>query len=143
MSLSTFKVYNDAALTSEFTGELTMDQAIDGSTGDLDRVLYIGSTASGKTLQTLVNPGVDQINLSITDTTVSPGNGPEASDLKLATTLAGLDSATAGASLDLGAAVSSGVGNAQPVYIRQATPTVATEFDDVEITLVTNSLREI
>lgn len=142
MALVKFKIYNDAALTSEFTGELTVDQAIDGSDGDLDFVKYVGSTVAG-TLQTKVNWGVDQINFSIADSVVDPGNGPEASDFKLATTLSGLDTATAGASLDIGTAVSGGVGNAQPVYIRAATPTVPSEFDAVQITIATNNLREI
>lgn len=138
----TWKFYTDSGLTTELVGPLDIPQNQNGSTGDVDGVLYYGSVEASKTLQADSNPGVDQITVSINDSTPSPGNGPEATDLKLALTNGGLAGATAGASLDLGTSLSSGVGNAVEVHYRQATPTAASTGQYNEITLDTNALRE-
>lgn len=137
----TWKFYTDSGLTTELVGNLVIAQNQDGSTGDIDGVLYFGSTEASKTLQADSNPGVDQISISITDSDPNPGTTPEATDLKLATSNGGLAGATAGAALDLGVTLTSGVGNAVAVHYRQATPT-APVGNYTELSLTTNLLRE-
>ena len=136
----TWKFYTDSGLTTELAGNLVIAQNQDGSTGDIDGVLYFGSTEVSKTLQADSNPGVDQISISITDSDPNPGTTPEATDLKLATSNGGLAGAVAGAALDLGVTLTSGVGNAVAVYYRQATPT-APVGNYTELGLTTTLLR--
>lgn len=138
---TTWKFYTDAGLTTELAGNIIVDQNQDGSTGDVDGVLYFGSVASSKTLQADSNPGVDQISLSLTDSNPSPGTTPEVLDVKLAATNGGLTAATAGASLDLGTALTSGVGNRVEVHYRMATAT-APIGTYAELGLTTNTVRE-
>lgn len=137
--MATFKVYNDANLTSEFTGSLTANQNVDGSTGMQKFQKWIGSTAVGKTLQAESNPGVAQIVLSIVD--AAPGSGHPATDISLALTSVGLDSATPGASLNLGTSILSGVVNAKEFWIgmEDSTGVVGTS---TELTVQTNLCRE-
>jgi len=120
MATPTFKLYQDAGLTTEFVGPLVNTQDADGTTAAQDYQLFIGSTVAGKTMRTKVNPGVDNITLNISDNT--PANGPEATDIKLATTLIGLDSAVAGDPLLLGVTIASGVPNAVAIFIRITAP---------------------
>ena len=120
MAIPTFKLWTDAGLTTEFAGPLVNDQDADGSTADQDYVLYIGSNDAAKTMQTKVNPGIDQISLSIADT--APAAGPEVSHVKLALTNAALDAAVAGDPLNLGLTIAGGVVNAVPVHIRISAP---------------------
>lgn len=137
--MATFKVYNDANLTSEFTGSLTANQNVDGSTGMQKFQKWIGSTAVGKTLQAESNPGVAQIVLSIVD--AAPGSGHPATDISLALSSPGLDSATPGASLNLGTSILSGVANAKGFWIgmEDSTGVVGTS---TELTVQTNLCRE-
>lgn len=189
----TYKMHVDAGLITELSGNLIFTEAADGSSGDQDTVLYLGSNTAGRKLEAASDPGTDQLTIEIRNTTpewqastakalndqvrttahdgqawqaqgagttaateptwpasptlgativdnditweyVGPVHEPE--EIKLATTLGGLDSATAGASLAIGTQVLSGVGNAVAIYIREndATGTV----DDglpVELTL--------
>ena len=78
--------------------------------------------------------------MSVKDLT--PGSGHEITEVRLATTLVGLDTATPGAALNLGVEVLGGVGNAAPVYIRteDATGVVATV---IELYLETDILIEV
>ena len=135
----TFKLYNDSALTSEFSGTLSTTHNTTGSTGRVDNRLYLGSTASSKTLEADSDPGVDQIVLSVSDSSI--GAGHEAGEVKLALSQAGLDGATSGASLNLGLSVGSGVPNALPVWVgvEAAYLTVGVS---TELSLSTNVLRE-
>jgi hypothetical protein len=137
--MSTFKIYNNSNLTTEFTGFITANQNVDGSTGMQKFQKWIGSTASGRTLQAESNPGVDQIVLSVTD--AAAGSGHPVSDISLALTSVGLDSATPGASLNLGTSILSGVVNAKEIWIgvEDSTGVVGTS---TELTVTTNLLRE-
>lgn len=137
--MATFKVYNDANLTSEFTGLLTANQNVDGSTGMQKFQKWIGSVASGKTLQAESNPGVAQIVLSIVD--AAAGSGHPSTDISLALTSVGLDSATPGASLNLGTSILSGVANAKEIWIgmEDSTGVVGTS---TELSVQTNLCRE-
>ena len=62
-------------------------------------------------------------------------------EIKLATTQAGLAGATAGAGLNLGTTLLSGVGNATPVWVRVTNPDANIQ-DQTHLRLQTNDLRE-
>lgn len=142
--MATFKFYTDSGLTTEHTGNLVASHDVDQLSGDVDQVLYFGSVAASKTLQAVSNPGVDQITLSLADSNVSPGNGPETTDYKLALTALGLDSAVAGDPLDIGTTLNSGVGNAVQVHIRRSPPdTTGVTGVFTECSFATNSVQEI
>jgi len=121
--------YSDAGLLTPFAGPLSVTQKADGSTGPVDNLLYLGSTVAGRKFQADSNPGIDTILVSIGDLTPAVGHLP--AEVKLATTLLGLDSAVAGAALNLGTEILSEVANAQEIYIRvdDATMVVGTEID--------------
>lgn len=131
--------YLNSALTAPLSGPILATQQADGSTPPVDRLLYIGSTVAGRKFQAEANPGVANITLSVTD--VSPGSGHENTEVRLATTLVGLDSATPGAPLDLGVELLSESANATPFYIRidDATGVVG---DTIELGCSTNSIIE-
>lgn len=96
-----FKWYTDAALTQELTGSLTTLQNVDGSTGPVLTQLWLGAIDSlDFKLQTAVNPGVDNIVISILDS--NPGVGYETTIVGLGLTSGGAAAATKGAPLDLG-----------------------------------------
>ena len=137
--MATFGIYTNSGLTTAFTGSITASQNSDGSTGAQDFNLFIGSTASGKTLQADSNPGVDQIALSISD--AASGSGHPATDIKLALLQSSLSGATAGASLNLGTSILSGAGNSKSFWIRitDSTHVVGTS---TELSITTNLLRE-
>lgn len=114
---TTFGFFLDAGLTQPASSGMTINQADDGSTGAVDVQLWFGSTASGKKAQADSNPGVDNIVISIADS--APGTGQATSAVKLALTEGGLDTATAGAALDLGVTqVLSGTSNAVSLWAR-------------------------
>lgn len=169
-----FKLYTDAALTTLFTGILQLVHKTDLSDNPQDFVLYFGSVETSRKLQEFTSPGVNQINLTPTDTLpnwvastaysvgqyiepvapnglkykcidagTSSGTEPvwpttgigstvvdggavwellgakhPTTELKLASTLIGLDTAVGGAALDLGVQIDSGVSNAKEVHIR-------------------------
>lgn len=138
MALADFKIYTDAGLTTELSGNIGMVHNNDGSTGNVDRVYYFGSTNAAKSLQTFVNGGVDQINVALADSNVAAGT-PEVTDIKLATTLLGLDSAIAGAALDLGVSIVGGIANAVALYVRYSKPAGA----GIELSFETNNLEEV
>jgi len=137
----TLKFYADAALTTELNSSnpLSFAFAADGSTGSVDKTVYLGSTATGKTFQDSTSPGTAQIAVSIAD--ALPAAGQAATSIKLATSSGGLATATAGASLNVGTSISSGVGNAVPIYIR-ATPSSLTTGTYLDLSLTTQSLQE-
>ncbi|AZZ92741.1 hypothetical protein EUZ85_19245 [Hahella sp. KA22] len=134
----TLKAYADAALTTELS-QLSVNQKADGSTGPVDVVFYLGSVASNSIFEATSDPGVDDIVLSIAD--ANPGLGHEASEVKLALSSAGLDTAVAGAPLSIGSSVSSGVPNAIPVHCR-IEDTTGTVGLSTELSLQTNELQE-
>ena len=142
--MSTFKLYTSATLGTEFPGTISVTENVDGSTGALDYVLYLGSIASGKKLQAQNNPdgsagtpGTTQITVTI----VNSGGGESSSAVKLATTEAGLAAATAGAALNLGTTINSGVGSAAAIWLRITDQTnVVGTYTNLSIT--TNLLVE-
>lgn len=113
----TFGFFEDAGLVTPKVGNLVIQQNADGSTPPVDSVLYLGSTDVTRKIQAESNPGVDNIVISVVDSDIPAGH--PASEVKLALTLLGLDSAVGGASLDLGVAeVLGGVPGAIAVYSR-------------------------
>lgn len=129
--------YTDSALSTELT-TLDIPQLPDGLSPDIDNVIYLGSTLSGSIFQATTDPGVDQIVIAIIDANI--GSGIEASNIKIALTSGGLDSATAGASLNVGTSINGGTGSAVALYIRSDTPVLAST--DTDITLETNDITE-
>ncbi|WP_430010333.1 hypothetical protein [Methylophaga lonarensis] len=134
---TSLKFYADAGLTQEL-GQLVINQLANGSTPDVDNVVYLGSTVTGSVFEAQSDPGVDDIVVSIVDD--DPGNGVEVSDIRLALTQAGLNTATPGEPLVLGPEINAGAGNAIPVYVRSATPAIAAS--STEISLETNDVIE-
>ena len=113
----TFQLFEDAGLTTPKVGNLVIQQNADGSTPPVDNVLYLGSTDVARKLQDSVSPGVANIIVSVVDSDVPAGH--PASEVKLALTLLGLDSASGGAPLDLGVTeILGGVPGAIPIYTR-------------------------
>lgn len=132
------KFYSDATLTTVLTTK-TINQLADGSSPNADMVVYLGSTNASATYQANSNPSVDQIVLSIADS--APSSGIEVTNIKLATSLLGLDVAVAGDPLSLGTEILGGVANLVEVYIRSDTPVLATTNTD--ITINTNEIIEL
>lgn len=130
------KFYADAGLTSELTG-LSFTRADDGSSAADSRVVYLGSTASGKTFT--AQDGTSPVKVQIVDS--NTGAGVPASAVKLALSSGGLDSATGGAELSVAASVQSGTANAKAIHIRVETGALAIgNYSDLSLT--TNALAE-
>ncbi len=132
--------HTDAALTTPLPGNLIIQQAIDGSTGPVQSVLFLGSNALARKFQTEVSPGVGTILLTIVDATPAVGHLP--SEIKLATTQVGLASAVPGDPLDLGTTLFSEVVNAQEVWIEVDDPNLILGTE-VDLSVNTNSLIEL
>lgn len=134
--MGTFNFYDDPGLTTLST-EIRATLAADGTSAPVDRVVYLGSTAAGKKLVDTVNPGVspiivwmDYINTDL-------------SELRLSTTLIGLDSASpGGAPPNIGATILSGVGNAVPVYMRLHFPARAIGVTS-DLRLIADGVAEV
>jgi hypothetical protein len=131
-----FKFYTDIGLTAELVNNIIVDQ-FDTAPADVDFVIYLGSTDVTKTLVTEVNPGVDQIVVSLGD--LNPGVGPATSDIKLSLTSVGLDAAIAGDPLIIGTSVLGGVSNAVAVFARNSVPIAS----GIDITLSTNAVSDL
>lgn len=125
--MSTFNLFADAGLAVPAV-PLSFAQVVGGA--PVDRLVYFGSPAAGKRLQAASNPGADALSLAITDS--APGSGLATTVVKLATSAAGLTSATGGAALALGSTILSGAANAVPVYVRvDSGAASAAVFDDL------------
>lgn len=134
-----FDIFLNAALTTPVT-TLTVNQDTSGSTAPVQFHLYLGSTSVGVILRTLVNPGTDQIQVSINDSTVGTGALP--TYCKLALTQAGLATASAGAPLNLGTVITSGVANAVGFWL-QVSDTSGVQGTKTDLSLTTNTLGEL
>ncbi|MCP4406555.1 MAG: hypothetical protein GY807_02105 [Gammaproteobacteria bacterium] len=131
-------IFSDAGL-STLASTITCTQNEDGSDDPIDTQLWIGSTDSGKKLQSDSDPGVDNIVISTTDS--APGGGHEATEVKLSLTEGGLPGATGGASLDLTVhTISGGSSNAVTFWVRVDDAT-GTEGTVTELSIGSNALR--
>lgn len=135
---ATFDYFIDPALSIVFDigGGAVLD--FDDQTADL--VIYWGSPDDTKKAEADSNPGVDPITLSIAD--AAPASGQETTSVKLATSLAGLDSAIAGDLLSLGAVVNGGPAGAVPVHVRFTDITGGATTLDVDLSLVLPTIKE-
>lgn len=134
-----FQIYTDAALTTPLSGNLIFEEPSDHSQSPSDIQLFIGSTDTGKKVNATSDPGIDQIAVSITDT--APGADHEAAEIKLATTEAGLASATGGVALNLGTQILSLAANAAEFWVRSRDAT-GTQGTATELGIETNALSE-
>lgn len=134
----TLSLYDDPDLLVEATVPLRFDQDTTGTLPPHQREFYLGCPDSGYRFRANSDPGVDDITLSIVDG--APSTGQPATAIKLATTQAGLSTATGGAALDLGATILSGASNAVEVWVQfdDATTAVGT---DSSISLALNTLQ--
>src|SRR5690554_3333910 len=116
-----WKLYEDAALTTEATSLLVIHQT-DLSDNPQDFVYWYGNREDDPgdnqilQQQEATAPGVNPVTLSIVD--ANPGSGHEATEITLALSAGDLDTNTPGASLDLGTTLLSGVSAAVPVHVR-------------------------
>ncbi len=126
---TTWKWYSDAGLTAPLT---RADFVRTSTATAVQKRLYFGSTETGKKLQNSSDPGVDQLQISITDATT--GDGVESSDIKLALSAGGLATATAGASLDIGATLYSGASGAVEIFAEIDSALIALgDYDGITI----------
>ena len=138
--------YADSALTTLFQLGATLTKAFadDGSTGSIDVLVYLGSPESSFVFQLASAPGTGQIAVEIADS--AGGSGQAASAIKLALSSGGLAGATGGAALNVGTQITSGVGNAIPIYLR-ITPSSLTFGTYTDLQLQTaggaNGIRQI
>jgi hypothetical protein len=112
-----FDFFTDAALSAPITSNsrLKLVAGKDGSSGNVDRVIYFGSPDIGRTIVAASDPGVDNITISVEDADANSGQPNTA--LKLALSANGL--AAGGPTISLGVTeLTSGVANAVPIYIR-------------------------
>jgi hypothetical protein len=134
----TYAFYLDAGLTQP-AASLAFAQAADGTSAAATRVVWLGSPADGKKFQAASAPGTDAITVSIADS--ASGSGLLPAYVTLATSAAGLDTATPGAALSLGAQRLSGVANAVAIHVRVDTPAL-TAGTYADLSLTTNPLLE-
>lgn len=141
----TFKIFNNATLTTEQVGNLVATQNADGSTSPVTFQLWLGSLGSeggdttDRKAQADSDPGVDAVLLTVVD--AFPGADHEATEIKLATTSGGLAAAIAGADLVLPVTLTSGTGNKQEFWVEvdDATGVIGTS---TELSVSTNLIRE-
>ena len=112
----TFQFFVDAGLTAPIQSGAPSRSSLsyDGSSGNVDYAVFLGSATTGRVLQAASNPGIDQIVVEAP--TLTPGSGQPAALTKIALTQGGLDTGTQ--SLNVGTSVLSGVANALPVWVR-------------------------
>ncbi len=139
----TFGFFYDSALTTQSApgAELLAAQDSDLSLPPTDSTVYFGSPATAGTVKAVdaINPGVAPIVMSVAD--ALPSSGAPASEIKLALSFIGLDTAVAGASLELGTQVLSGAANKITIYVRR-TSAVAAVGTYTDITCKTQELAE-
>lgn len=108
--MTTFAFFADAGLTVPLS---PLAATVSTAGGSAQGVVFFGSPASGAAL---TREGGGDVTIELADS--DPGGGIPASSVKLALSAGGLDSAVGGASLALGASVSSGAAGARAVYWR-------------------------
>lgn len=131
----TFRFYSDPSLTVPVT---TLRYY---STEASDKLLYFGNPTGTKKLVDSAAPSVDDVLLEVADSDVPTGLA--AASVKLSLTSIGLDSATGGASLNLGEEILGGAGNAKTVYIRIDTSSGTLGDDYTDVSLRLNSVIEV
>lgn len=131
-------VYKDAALTEPFddASDEWFAEAVNGASGKGS--FYVGTPTDTNKLQATSDPGVDPIEIDISDS--SPGSGVEGSHMRLAVSEAALSSATPGAALSLGATINGGADKAVRVWFQWDNSTGS--GDDTDISFSINQRAE-
>ena len=126
----TFAFFADAGLTVPLNSSNPVAFAQLAAGAPVDRIVYFGSADVGKKLQRATDPGVDALEVSVIDT--DAGGGLPVTALTLALSSAGLDTATPGDPVSIGATINSGAANSVPVFVRadadSATPATFTDL---------------
>lgn len=105
----TFGFFHDAGLTTPVNSGNPLS-------GPGDVQIWFGSNTANVKARAKSNPGVDPIKIQVLDS--NSGGGQPATAIRLATSQAGLASATPGSDLEIGPQVLSGVANAVPCWVR-------------------------
>lgn len=135
---TTWQLFHDSALTNPVeAGDPIALTAAYGGSADLQ--LWYGSTTASVRIQSTTSPGTNPITLTPVD--AASGSGQPNTALKLASTQAGLASATGGAALALGTTLSSGVGNAVSLWVRW-TPSGTTAGTFTDLSINSNDVTE-
>lgn len=135
---TTLGFFSDAGLTAPLAALQFLAQA--DTAAQLDRVIYLGSPATGKKIQAAANPGVAVIELSVADADAAAGLAP--ANVKLALSAANLETAVAGAPLALGAEILAGAASSLAVHVRLAAGALAAG-NYADLSLVTTPVIEI
>jgi hypothetical protein len=114
--MAQFGFFSDAGLTLPLLADLVFDSQANGSTGAIDQVVYFGSANAEATAQAASDPGVDPIEVSITD--LDGGDAEPATSRTIALTQGGLSSAVPGDPLTLGTDLAGGTANAVEIWLR-------------------------
>lgn len=132
-----FGFFADPAMTTPIT-TLSLVSLFDGTASTpVAEVVYFGNPTAGSSISPESGAA---ILVSVTD--AASGSGLPASAVKLASSEAGLASATGGAALSLGASLTSGAGNQVAVWI-EIDAGAAAVGDYTDLGLTTNSLVEV
>jgi hypothetical protein len=138
--MSDFDFFLDPGLETPVSGPLETRHRSDGGSGRQDIVLYLGNPDAAKRLVAASSPGVDPITAAPTD--AAPGSGHEATEIVLALTEAGLDTATPGAAVEIGLQVLGGAANAVPIWIG-VTDATGTEGTSAELGVTLNEVDQV
>jgi hypothetical protein len=132
--------FTDSGL-SQPAARLTATAAANGS-GSSDHQFWLGGTDEMREHVAASDPGVDDVEVSITDGAGGASLLPSA--LRMATTQGGLSTAMPGAPLAVGTSIAGGSANAVAVWVRVDAPAIAAAIYD-NLSLTTNDLitREI
>lgn len=107
---TTFAFFSDPALTTRIKSSVFFTQSTVTPLAE-DRVIYFGSPHA--THRCIKTGGVE---IAISDAAV--GTGSPAANFKLATSAAGLDTATGGAALNIGTQILGGIDQAVAIHLR-------------------------
>ncbi len=122
-----FNWWADAGMTVPLT---RLDFARTTAAAAVDAVAYFGNPTAGTKLQRASDPGIDPLQVEVSD--AASGSGVETANVKLASSAAGLASAVAGASLNIGTTINAGT--AVAVYVRvDSSITAVGNYDDVSL----------
>lgn len=131
----TIGFFTDSGLTQP-AARLSAVGAANGS-GSSDHQLYLGGTDATREHVAASDPGVDAIEVSISDSEGGASLLPTA--LLLATSQIGLATATPGDPLDVGTSIAGGSANAVTVWVRVDAPAITAAIYD-NLSLTTNDL---
>lgn len=137
MSSLTYKFYSDAALTVPITA-ISAEQLADGSSNPVVKEVWLGDPEANFLIQEWNNPGVNNIEVSVGDT--SPGTGHEATEVKLAATAEDLATAVAGAPFVVGLAQNSGIAGAVKIFV-QIDDVTGVEGTTSELSLICSEVK--